>query len=158
MTNIPCTPSSILDKSTFNKANLRNRLSFPISVLKHQSWPQSAALAPKLDIQELVEEEKTRYYSPARFYPARLGEVLNGRWRWLKGKYVTVQINANIRQSHKRTARSELDTLRILSETNRHHQGWPFVRHLLDSFTLKPNSGNDHLSLVLEPLREPLWI
>lgn len=81
MTNIPCTPSSILDKSTFNKANLRNRLSFPISVLKHQSWPQSAALAPKLDIQELVEEEKTRYYSPARFYPARLGEVLNGRYQ-----------------------------------------------------------------------------
>ncbi|EEH04793.1 protein kinase [Histoplasma capsulatum G186AR] len=162
-------------------ANLRNRLSFPISVLKHQPWPQSAALAPKLDIQEPVEEEKTPYYSPARFYPARLGEVLNGRyqlatklghgsnstvwlardlnqWRWLKGKYVTVKINANIRQSHKRTARSELDTLRILSKTNRHHQGWQFVRHLLDSFTLKSNSGNDHLSLVLEPLREPLWI
>ncbi|KAG5296714.1 protein kinase [Histoplasma ohiense] len=84
------------------------------------------------------------------------GISINGVW--LKGKYVTVKINANIRQSHKSTTRSELDTLRILSETNRHHQGWPFVGHLLDSFTLKSNSGNDHLSLVLEPLREPLWI
>lgn len=72
-------PSSI--QSAFNMANLRNRLSFPISVLKHQPWPQSAALAPKLDIQEPVEEEKTPYYSPARFYPARLGEVLNGRYQ-----------------------------------------------------------------------------
>ncbi|OAX78444.1 CMGC/SRPK protein kinase [Emergomyces africanus] len=152
-----------------------------MSVLKRQPWPQSTAVATQLHVQEPVEEEKTQYYSPARFYPARLGEVLNDRyqlatklghgsnstvwlardlnqWRWLKDKYVALKINSSIRQSQKHTARSELDTLRILSETNRHHKGWWFVSHLLDSFTLKSSSGKDHLSIILEPLREPLWI
>jgi serine/threonine-protein kinase SRPK3 len=62
-------------------AALRNRLPSPISLLKRQPWPQSAAVAPQLDTRETVEEEKTPYYSPARFYPARLGEVLNGRYQ-----------------------------------------------------------------------------
>lgn len=62
-------------------AALRTRLSFPMSVFKHQPWPQSTAVASQLNVQEPVEEEKTRYYNPARFYPARLGEVLNGRYQ-----------------------------------------------------------------------------
>jgi serine/threonine-protein kinase SRPK3 len=60
---------------------LRNRLSFPLSFLKHKPWPQSTAVAPRLDAQEPVEEEQTPYYSPARFYPARLDEVLNRRYQ-----------------------------------------------------------------------------
>jgi serine/threonine-protein kinase SRPK3 len=80
------------------------------------------------------------------------------RWRWLKEKYVAVKVNASNRQSQKSSARSELDTLRALSETNRRHNGWWCVRHILDSFALKSSSGKDHLSVVLEPLREPLWI
>lgn len=71
---------------------------------------------------------------------------------------MAVKINASIRQSQKNTARSELETLRILSKTNPHHKGWWFVRHILDSFTLNSSSGKDHLSIVFEPLREPLWI
>lgn len=62
-------------------AALRNRLSFPMSFLKRQPWPQSAAVASQLDVGEPAEEEKTPYYSPARFYPALLGEVLNGRYQ-----------------------------------------------------------------------------
>ena len=82
--------------------------------------------------------------------------IASSRWRWSSEKYVAVKINASARQ--KNTSESELDTLRLLSETNRHHEGWWFVRHLLDSFMLNSSSGSDHLSLVLEPLREPLWI
>lgn len=82
------------------------------------------------------------------------------RWRWLKEKYVAVKINASIRPSQRNTStvRSELNILRLLYETNRRHEGWSFVRHLLDSFTLGSSSGEQHLSLIFEPLREPLWI
>lgn len=52
-----------------------------MSALKRQPWPQSTAVASQLDVREPVEEEKTPYYSPARFYPARLGEVLNSRYQ-----------------------------------------------------------------------------
>lgn len=62
-------------------AALRNRLPFLTSVLKHQPWPPSTAVAPQLDLGKPVEEEKTPYYSPASFYPARLGDVLNGRYQ-----------------------------------------------------------------------------
>jgi serine/threonine-protein kinase SRPK3 len=30
---------------------------------------------------EAVEEERTPYYDPARFFPARLGNVLKGRYQ-----------------------------------------------------------------------------
>ncbi|PTU22309.1 hypothetical protein P175DRAFT_0431225, partial [Aspergillus ochraceoroseus IBT 24754] len=29
----------------------------------------------------LVEEEKTPYYDPKRFYPARLGEIIDARYQ-----------------------------------------------------------------------------
>lgn len=60
---------------------LRNRVADPMSLLKHRPWPRSTAVATQLDIQEPVEEEKTPYYHPARFYPAQLGEILNGRYQ-----------------------------------------------------------------------------
>lgn len=62
-------------------AALRNRLPFTMSVLKHKPWPESTAVAPQLDCREPIEEEKTPYYSPAQFYPAQLGEILNGRYQ-----------------------------------------------------------------------------
>ena len=82
--------------------------------------------------------------------------MTSSRRCWSKEKYVAVKINASARQND--TAQSEHDTLRILSETNRHHEGWRFVRHFLDSFILMSSSGRDHLSLVFDPLRESLWI
>lgn len=84
--------------------------------------------------------------------------INSSRWRWLKERYVAIKVNASLRQSRKNTSLSELDALKIISETNCHHKGWRFARGVLDSFTLESSPGKNHLSLVLEPLQEPLWI
>lgn len=52
-----------------------------MSALKRRPWAQSTEVTSQLDVQEPVEEEKTPYYSSSRFYPARLGEVLNGTYQ-----------------------------------------------------------------------------
>lgn len=53
----------------------------PFWLLKHRPWPSSTAIAPRLDNDQLVEEELTPYYDPSRFYPAQLGDVLNDRYQ-----------------------------------------------------------------------------
>lgn len=53
----------------------------PLRLLQRQPWPLSTATAPALDASQPIEEEKTPYYDPKRFYPARLGEVLNDRYQ-----------------------------------------------------------------------------
>lgn len=57
------------------------RVLSPLAALRHRPWPSSPAVAPQLDIKESIEEEKTPYYSPAKFYPAHIGEVLNDRYQ-----------------------------------------------------------------------------
>ena len=49
--------------------------------LKHRPWPLSTAVVPKLPVNKAIEEECMPYYDPARFYPARLGNVLNDRYQ-----------------------------------------------------------------------------
>ncbi|KAG2417845.1 hypothetical protein HFD88_000944 [Aspergillus terreus] len=153
---------------------------YPDWALRHRPWPPSTVAAPRLPINEPIEEERTPYYDPARFYPARLGDVLNGRyqlatkfgycssstvwlardlhqWRWLRERYVAVKINASIHHSRTNASKAELDILKHISEANPHHKGRGFVRCPLDSFTVQYGSAR-HLSLVFEPLREPLWL
>ena len=38
----------------------------------------STAVAPIIDESQPMKEESTPYYNPKRFYPTRLGEVVNG--------------------------------------------------------------------------------
>jgi serine/threonine-protein kinase SRPK3 len=38
-------------------------------------------MVSRLDPAQLLEEEKTPYYRPDRFYPTRLGEILNQRYQ-----------------------------------------------------------------------------
>lgn len=53
-----------------------------LSPLKHQPWPLSTAIAKRIDINKRIEEEKSPYYNnPTRFYPARIGEVLDSRYQ-----------------------------------------------------------------------------
>jgi len=52
-----------------------------VRILKQKPWPRSTATAPSLSDSEPVEEEKTPYYSPDRFYPARLGDILQDRYQ-----------------------------------------------------------------------------
>ncbi|KAA8643356.1 putative protein kinase [Aspergillus tanneri] len=149
-----------------------------LAFLKHRPWPLPVAVAPRLNKLGPIEEENTPYYSPSHFYPAYIGEILNGRyqvtakigygssstvwlardlmqWRWLRDKYVALKINTSTR--HSRDVKTELDTLQLLCKSNPRHKGCPYVRHLLDSFELNYESRK-HLILVFEPLREPLWI
>lgn len=53
----------------------------PLKALHSSPWPLSTAVAPALDKRQPIEEERTPYYEPKRFYPAHLGEVLNGRYQ-----------------------------------------------------------------------------
>lgn len=53
----------------------------PLKAIRTRPWPDSTAVPALLNESDLVEEEKTPYYSPKRFYPARLGEVLHARYQ-----------------------------------------------------------------------------
>ena len=50
-------------------------------VLRTRPWPMTTAVAPFIDDSRPMEEEATPYYNPKRFYPTRLGEVLNDRYQ-----------------------------------------------------------------------------
>lgn len=47
--------------------------------------------------------------------------------------------------------------MQLISKSNPRHEGRHFIRTLLDSFTLR-GTYNDHICLVFEPLREPIWL
>ncbi|PLN79814.1 protein kinase-like protein [Aspergillus taichungensis] len=123
-----------------------------------------------------VEEENTPYYDPRLFYPARVGDVLSDRYQlaaklgygssstvWLardldRLRYVAIKINAGLSRGRETVdVDGEIDTLRLIAETNPRHGGYAFVRRLLDSFPLEYGSQTC-LALVFEPLREPLWL
>lgn len=53
----------------------------PLRILQYRPWPLSTAVAPVISESKPLEEEKSPYYDPERFYPARLGEVLNNRYQ-----------------------------------------------------------------------------
>ena len=47
--------------------------------------------------------------------------------------------------------------MQLISQSSPRHEGRNFIRILLDSFTLR-GTPNQHISLVFEPLREPIWL
>ena len=68
--------------STLIMAALKNTARTLLSPLRHQPWPLSTAIAKRIDINKLIEEEKSPYYNnPARFYPAHIGDVLDNRYQ-----------------------------------------------------------------------------
>ncbi|CCT74899.1 probable dis1-suppressing protein kinase dsk1 [Fusarium fujikuroi IMI 58289] len=148
--------------------------------LYHQPWPPCAIPAAPLDLTCPVEEEKTRNYSPERFYPIRLGQLLNGRyqmatklgyganstvwlardlnrWKWSAEKYVAIKVKATKSSKTRASAEDEINILQHINRTNPKHNGWHFIRKLTDTFHLESPYGS-HPCLVLEPLREPLWL
>ncbi|KAL3590806.1 hypothetical protein FPOAC2_13008 [Fusarium poae] len=152
----------------------------PLMALYRQPWPISSAVAPQLDPSIPVEEEKTPNYHADRFFPIHLGQVLGGRyqvatklgyganstvwlardlnrWRWSREKYVDIKVNAIKQPSRRVLIENELDIMTHISQVNPQHKGWHFIRKLSDSFKLEGTSGT-HNCLVLEALREPLWL
>jgi len=57
---------------------LRDWMINPLRILHSHPWPLSTAVAPLICP---IEEETTPCYDPKRFYPTRLGEVLNDRYQ-----------------------------------------------------------------------------
>ncbi|KAJ6180798.1 hypothetical protein N7519_011259 [Penicillium mononematosum] len=122
----------------------------PFKAFRQSPWAFSSALPSRIDASLLVEEENSPYYEPAYFYP-RIGEILNDRWRWSNERYMALKINSNNSHARKTASGIELEVLRHITKANRHHEGWGFVRKLLDSFSVQGTSGS-HICLVFEPL------
>ena len=76
--------------------------------------------------------------------------------RWSNDRYVAIKINAVDRPS-KKTAENEIRISQLVSKANMQYTGRHFVRTLVDSFALIGKYG-EHMCLVFEPLREPLWL
>lgn len=77
------------------------------------------------------------------------------RW-WSSERYVTIKINA-LNSDQRQTAENERSIMQLISQVRAPHDGRHFIRALLDSFILR-GSYENHICLVFEPLREPLWI
>ncbi|KAK9860788.1 hypothetical protein MYU51_006055 [Penicillium brevicompactum] len=158
--------------------NLPKILMHPFKAFRQSPWALASALPSRIDPSLLVEEENSPYYDPFHFYPARIGEILNDRyqiatklghgsrssvwlardlhqWRWSNERYVALKINSNNSHARKNSGGVELEVLRHITRANRQHEGWHFVRKLLDSFSVQGVSGG-HVCLVFEPLRESL--
>ncbi|KFY73632.1 hypothetical protein V499_06284 [Pseudogymnoascus sp. VKM F-103] len=137
------------------------------------------AVAHLLPADTLLEEEKNPDYDPKRFYPARIGETVNGkyqimsklgfgtgstvwlaeemnRWPWQSSKYMALKIT-NCFEGDWRSANEELQMPRHISQIQLEDEGGKYVRVAEDSFVVMGPFG-EHLCLVFEPLREPLWM
>ncbi|PMD34189.1 CMGC protein kinase [Hyaloscypha variabilis F] len=125
-----------------------------------------------------IEEERIPGYDPKRFLPVNPGDLLNNRykivakvgwgttstvwlaqdtqrWWWNSNRYVTVKVTASDCVDDE-TAKHEQIITRHLKR-NPSHDGFPFVRTMLDNFEAQGQNG-PHLCLVYEPMREPLWL
>jgi hypothetical protein len=54
---------------------------WPLKSLCRRPWPVSSAVAPLLNRSIPIEEENTPDYHADRFYPIKLGQVLNKRYQ-----------------------------------------------------------------------------
>ena len=127
---------------------------------------------------KLIEEETQPKYDPFKFYPAKLGEVLNDRWKviaklgygmtatvWLAKdlqaspnspkKYVTIKINVNSLSEDFKTGRRKI--AERLTNANPEHPGYHNIRFMLSTFKVKTRWG-EHLCIVYDVLREPINI
>ncbi|KAJ2895357.1 hypothetical protein MKZ38_006628 [Zalerion maritima] len=145
-----------------------------------QPMPTTAAKHDDDDDHPLLEEERYPNYDPCSYYPARVGEVLKGKYKlisklgwgmastiWLAQdvslwaripvtppKFYALKItNASMRDS----AQTELDISEHMKKIRSRHGGEEYVRLVLDSFDVDGPHGR-HLCLAFEPLREPLWM
>ena len=63
----------------------------------------------------------------------------------------------SLNHTAEKVAENELNISEIISKSTAPGIGRLFLRTLQDSFTLEGQNGN-HICLVFEPLREPLWL
>lgn len=77
------------------------------------------------------------------------------RWWWNSNRYVTVKITASDCVDDDVAKHERIITRHL--KRNLSHDGFPFVRTMLDDFEV-PGLDGPHLCLVYEPMREPLWL
>ncbi|KAF2461412.1 kinase-like domain-containing protein [Lineolata rhizophorae] len=119
------------------------------------STARSLYTAPKsLPLDVLIEEELIPGYDPKRFYHPNPGEILDGdlsrKQRLDGGTTSTVSHDGA-------TARHELDISDHVDRAKSDESRYRYVRTVEDSCEISgPNRS--HLCLVLEPMREPIWL
>ncbi|KAG9556661.1 kinase-like protein, partial [Aureobasidium melanogenum] len=118
-----------------------------------------------LDPSVLVEEETLRDYKAERFFPVRINQAFNDRYRvisklgygsastvWLcrdllkTNKYVALKVYVNSSKEHR-----ELPVYEHIQALSSDHNGRDRIRRLLDSFEVQGPHGR-HICLVHEPL------
>jgi len=118
-----------------------------------------------LDPSVLVEEETVRGYKAEHYYPVRIGEVFQDRYRvigklgygtastvWLckdlsgQHEYIALKVYINRSKVHR-----ELPIYKHINSLNSQHDGRDYVRKLIDSFELSGPDG-EHTCLVHEAL------
>ncbi|CAD0083647.1 unnamed protein product, partial [Aureobasidium vineae] len=118
-----------------------------------------------LDPSVLVEEETLRDYKAERFFPVRIDQAFNDRYRvisklgygsastvWLcrdlleTNKYVALKVYVNSSKEHR-----ELPVYEHIQALSSDHNGRHRIRRLLDSFEIQGPHGR-HICLVHEPL------
>jgi hypothetical protein len=72
-------------------------------------------------------------------------------------KYVAIKI-CTCNSAKEDDIRHELDMTIHLSSANSEHRGRAIIATAIESFGLHSPTGSTHLSLVFEPMREPLWL
>ncbi|KAK0878896.1 hypothetical protein LTR87_007346 [Friedmanniomyces endolithicus] len=116
-----------------------------------------------LDPSVLVEEETVRGYKAEHYYPVRIGEVFQDRYRvigklgygtastvWLckdlsgQHEYIALKVYINRSKVHR-----ELPIYKHINSLNSQHDGRDYVRKLIDSFELSGPDG-EHTCLVHE--------
>jgi serine/threonine-protein kinase SRPK3 len=143
-----------------------------------QPRSNSPGMPDTISSAKLIEEETQPKYDANKFYPAKIGEVLNDRFKivaklgygmtatvWLckdlqaspnnTRKYVTVKINVNSLTDDFKAGRRKISEK--LVSANPQHPGYDHVRFMLSTFKLKSRWG-EHLCIVYDVLREPINI
>ena len=82
--------------------------------------------------------------------------ITNIGWSWQSSRYVALKIT-NCFERDRKSANDELKISQHIAKRQSKHEGRAYVRLIQDSFTI-PGPFGEHLSMVFEPLREPLWL
>ncbi|KAF2019621.1 kinase domain protein [Aaosphaeria arxii CBS 175.79] len=115
------------------------------------------------------EEESLPWYNPNQFYPVRIGEILDSRYKVLGklgyGAYSTVWLCRDVRDASfaaikvctrnvDQSARihRELEFYEHVSSLDSQHPGQRFIRGLLGTFEISSPTGGQHLCLVHPPM------
>jgi len=82
--------------------------------------------------------------------------ITNISWSWQSNRYLTLKIT-NCFERDRKSANDELEISQHNAKIQSKHEGRAYVRLIQDSFTI-PGPFGEHLVMVFEPLREPLWL